>query len=107
MTNDVGIPKHMRDNLHSNWTIQEILAILPEFRWIDDGGDLLAFRLAGVVPHRSVYVYLYGEDPRLISFDLEDESVETGEWDHAVKRGSVRSLKDLRTQVRAWLTARA
>jgi hypothetical protein len=96
----------MRDNLHSSWTIQEILAALPEFRRIDDGGDLLAFRLAGAIPHRSVYVYLYGDDPRLIHFDLEDESVETGEWDHAINRGSVRSLEDLRPQVRVWLMAR-
>jgi hypothetical protein len=93
----------MRDILRSNWSIAVILAELPEFRRIDDGTDLLAFRLAGAIPRRSAYVYVYGKDPDLIEFDLEDESVETGDWDHTVRRGSAQSIAELRTVLLAWL----
>jgi hypothetical protein len=93
----------MRDNLRSNWSVPQLLAGLRDFHRTDHGGDLLAFRLAGAAPQRSVYVYLYGEDPDLIHFDLEDESAETGEWDHAVRRGSARSAEELRAIVCAWL----
>jgi hypothetical protein len=93
----------MRDNLHSNWSLATLLAALPEFRRTDDGIDLLAFRLAGAIPQHSVYVYLYGGDPDLIHFDLEDESANTDEWDHAVRRGSARSIAELRAVVLAWL----
>src|SRR5262245_24763703 len=93
----------MKDKLRSNWSVSALLAELPAFRRVDGGADLLAFRLAGAVPQRSVYVYLYGEDPSLIHFDLEDESAETGQWDHAVRSGSVRSVEELRTVVGSWL----
>lgn len=92
----------MEDHLSSNWSALGLLAALIEFRRIDDGSDLLAFRLAGEIPQRSVYVYLYGEDPAAIHFDLEDES-EIGEWDQAVKRGAVRSVAELRTVLHGWL----
>lgn len=93
----------MRNLLRTNWTIEPLLEALRDFRRTDDGTDLLAFRVAGDTPQRSVYVYLYGNDPDLINFDLEDDSVETGEWDHAVERGSVRSIDDLRAFVVRWL----
>jgi len=76
---------------------------LHDFQRTDDGADLLALGVAGVMPQRSVYFYLYGDDPDLIHFDLEDESVETGEWDNTVERGSVRSIEDLRVIVVRWL----
>jgi len=93
----------MKDLLRTNWTIEPLLAALHDFQRTDDGVDLLAFRVAGSMPQRSAYVYLYGDNPDLINFDLEDESVETGEWDHAVQRGSVRSIPDLRAIVVRWL----
>jgi hypothetical protein len=80
-----------------------VLAALPGLRRVDDGSDLLAFRLAGTSPTRSVYVYLYGGAPDLISFDLEDEAVESGTWDHAVVRGQTHSLAELRRAVVQWL----
>lgn len=93
----------MRDMLRTNWTIEPLVAALRDFRRTDDGTDLLAFRVAGRLPQRSVYVYLYGDNPDLINFDLEDEGVETGEWDHAVQRGSVRSVEELQKIVTRWL----
>jgi hypothetical protein len=93
----------MRDLLRTNWTIEPLLAALRDFRRVDDGTDLLAFRVAATGRQRSVYVYLYGGDPDLINFDLEDESVETEEWDHAVERGSVGTIDDLRAIVIRWL----
>ena len=93
----------MPNNLHSNWSVPELLAGLRHFRRADDGSDLLAFRVVGDFPHRAVFVYLYGKDPDLIHFDLEDESRETRNWDHAVRRGSVRSLEELRSVVASWL----
>jgi hypothetical protein len=97
----------VRDKLRSNWSVPVLRATLPEFQRTDDGTDLLAFRVAGAVPHRSVFVYLYGEDPDLIHYDLEDVAAETGEWDHAVARGSVRSVDELRAIVRGWLLGKS
>jgi hypothetical protein len=97
----------LRDKLYSNWSVSELLAQFSEFRRTDDGNDILAFRLAGNLPQRSVYVYLYGEDPDLIHFDLEDELAETDEWDHTVHSGSVRSPEELRGVVFAWLKREA
>jgi hypothetical protein len=79
------------------------MAALPDVRRIDDEADLLAFRVAGASPTRAAYIYLYGDDPNVISFDLEDESVNTGEWDHAVRRAQTRSLAELREVVLDWL----
>ena len=93
----------VQDNLRSHWSVPELLAQLPDFRRVDDGSDLLAFRLAGAFPHRSVYVYLYGENPDLIHYDLEDESAPTEQWDHAVRRGSACSVGELREVVGSWL----
>jgi len=93
----------MQDNLRSNWSVSALLAGLREFRRSDDGSDLLAFRVFGSIPHRFVFVYLYGNDPDLIHFDLEDESAKTAEWDYAVVRGSVRSLDELQDVVHSWL----
>jgi hypothetical protein len=93
----------VKDNLRSNWTIEGLLTRLPAFRRVDDRGDGLAFRVAGVSPTRTAYVYLYGEDPDLIHYDLEDESVENGEWDHAVERGSVGSVEELCVVLQRWL----
>jgi hypothetical protein len=93
----------MADPLDSNWTVPQVLAALPGLRRVDDGDDLLAFRVAGACLTRTAYVYLYGGTPELISFDLEDEAVETGEWDHAVQRGQTRSLAELRAVVSEFL----
>lgn len=89
----------MVDPLHSNWTVPQVFAALSGLRRVDDGSD----RVTGVSPTRSGYVYLYGGNPDLISFDLEDDAVETGEWDHAIRRGQTRSLDELRAVLSAWL----
>lgn len=89
--------------LYSIWTVPQVLAALPRLRRLDDGSDLLAVRVAGASPTRTAYIYLYGGDPDVISFDLEDETAESGEWDQAVRRGEARSLAELRAQVFGWL----
>ncbi len=94
----------MRDILQTNWSVEPLLETLRDFRRIDDGSDLLAFHVVGVAPQRAVFVYLYGEDPDLIHYDLEDEAVDTGEWDHAVERGSVCCSDELRAVVVRWLS---
>lgn len=93
----------MSDPLRSNWSLDNLLAQLPGLRRVDDGGDLLAFRVAGLSPSRTAYVYLYGDDPALIHYDLEDPSIDDGEWDHAVERGSVASGERLRALLDDWL----
>ncbi len=93
----------MADSLDTNWALDEVLAAISGVRRVDDGVDLLAFRVAGASPTRTAYVYLYGSDPDTISFDLEDEAADTGEWDHAVRRGETRSLAELRDVVLDWL----
>jgi hypothetical protein len=98
-----GSNNAMGNNLRSNWSVRNLLAELSEFQRTDDAGDNLAFRLVGAIPDRSVYVYLYGEDPDLIHFDLEDNSIATGEWDHAVRRDSVGTVAELRVIVCDWL----
>lgn len=92
----------MTDKLRSNWEINDLLQHLPEYRHQDVGG-LLEYRLAGSHPTRTAYVYLYGENPNLIHYDLEDPTVDTGEWDHAVERGSVSSVEDLKSVLSRWL----
>jgi hypothetical protein len=94
----------MADGHHSNWTVPQVLTALPELRRVDDGSDLLAFRVIGASPNRAAYVYLYGGAPDLISYDLEDKAAETGEWDHALRRGSTDSLGELQEVVSAWLS---
>jgi hypothetical protein len=95
--------KQIADVLRSNWTVPQVLAALPGVRRVDDGSDLLAFRVAGASPTRRVSVYMYSGDPDLISFDLEDEAADTGAWDHAVRRGVTRSLVELRDVILDWL----
>lgn len=92
----------MADALHSKWTIPQVLAAFPDVVRVDSGGDLLAARVRGSIPTRTVYLYLYGNDPDAISFDLED-AADTTTWDHAVQRGQVRSLSELREIVTGWL----
>ena len=94
----------MADALHSNWSVPQVLAALTGVRRVDAGADLLAFRVAGESPTRTVYVYLYGDDPDRISFDLEDSTANTGAWDHAVQHGETRSLSELREVVKGWLS---
>jgi hypothetical protein len=94
----------MPDALHSNWTIPQILVALPGLLRVDDGSDLLACRVTSANPTRTAYVYLYGNDQDLISFDLEDEAAETGKWDHAVRCGQTGSLAELREVVLGWLS---
>ena len=93
----------MRDRLLSNWSVPQLLEVLQGYTRCDDGVDLLAFRLSGVVPHRCVYVYLYGDNPDLIHFDLEDRSAGAEELDYTVRRGAVQTREELRTVVRLWL----
>lgn len=93
----------MRDRLQSNGSVPQILEALQGYTRCDDGVDLLAFRLSGVVRHRRVYVYLYGDDPDLIHFDLEDRSAASEALDYAVRRGAVRSTDELLAVVRLWL----
>jgi hypothetical protein len=59
--------------------------------------------LAGASPTRAAYVYLYGGDPGLISFDLEGAAADAGEWDYAARRGQAWSLAELREAVLGWL----
>jgi hypothetical protein len=87
----------------SNWSVQGLLAGLAGYRRVDRGGELLAFRVAGGSASRSVYVYLYGEDPAAIHFDLEDATPIRPGWDQPPERGSVRSAGDLALVVRWWL----
>jgi hypothetical protein len=96
----------MQSPLQSNWQVSSLLSQLPGFQRVDDGWDLLAFRISGTLPKRFVYVYLYGNDPDEINYDLEDESSEAGEWDNAVSRGAVRSVADLRTVCEPWLNGK-
>ncbi|WP_144043587.1 hypothetical protein [Rhodopirellula baltica] len=91
------------DPLSSNWTIEEVLKALPDVDRVDELGDMLAFRVAGTHATRTAYVYLYCNDLDTISYDLEDESVDNGEWDHAVNRGTTESLEELRQVVYLWL----
>lgn len=91
----------------SNWTVHGLLARLPEFRRVDRGTELLAFRLAGDAPGRTVYVQLYGEDPTAIHFDLEDLNATFPEWDRTPEQGSVTSIGDLALVLRWWLADRA
>src|SRR4051794_33659701 len=93
----------MQDQPRSIWSAPELLEALPGYSRCDDGTDLLAFRLAGTVPQRFVYVYLYGDAPDLINYDLEDRSAATVEWDYTVQRGSARTANELRVVVRCWL----
>ena len=88
---------------HSNWSVHGLLDKLHGYRRIDRGGELLAFRLAGNSPSRSVYVYLYGEDPGAIHFDLEDSSPVRPDWEQPPEHGSVWSAGDLELVVRWWL----
>jgi len=92
----------MRDPLDSNWSVDAILPELAGYRRVDDGGDLLAFRMAGPASNRFLFVYLYGSDPDYIHYDLEDPSVDNYEWDHAIERGSVRTVADLRSICERW-----
>ena len=97
----------MHNPLDSNWTVRKILTSLCGFRRVDDGADLLAFRMAGLAPRRFVYVYLYGDNPDLIHYDLENLAIDTDEWDHAVERRSLCSAEELRDVCERWLVAAA
>jgi len=88
----------------SNWSVAGLLLKLPRFRRVDKGGELLAFRLAGNTPGRTVYVYLYGEDPSAIHFDLEQETPPNQAFDLEPEHGSAWSVGDLALILRWWLT---
>lgn len=93
----------MKDNLDSNWEISTILESLPESRRVDDGRDLLACGVKGAHASRTAYIYLYGENPDEISYDLEDIASDSKEWDSAVHRGKTESLEELCKRVQQWL----
>src|SRR5262245_17281793 len=88
----------------SNWTVAGLLTKLPGFRRVDKGSELLAFRLAGNTPGRTVYVYLYGDDPSDIHFDLEQEAPPNQAFDLEPEHGSARTIGDLALILRWWLT---
>jgi hypothetical protein len=92
-------------NFESLWTVDELLLDLGEFQRVDDGVDLSAFTLAGMIRNRNVYVYLYGPKVDTICYDLEDWSLDTGEADHALERGEVDSPQELLKLCRYWLSA--
>ncbi len=96
----------MTDNLRSNWKMDDLLQQLSAYR-LQDVGGLLEHRLAGCHSTRTAYIYLYGEDPNLIHYDLEDAAAQTNEWDHAIERGSVSSVENLRTVLQRWLVTAA
>ena len=87
-----------------DWTVEQPLAALPEYRPADDGADLLAFLLEGDAPGRRVFVDLYGPGREGIGYDLEDWTRGTGEPDHAVHRGFVRTVEELRQVCEQWLS---
>jgi hypothetical protein len=89
----------------SNWTVHGLLDKLPGYRRVDRGGELLAFRVAGDSPTRTVYIYLYGDDPSAIHFDLEDSTPARSGYDQPPEHGSVWSAGDLALVVRWWLAA--
>lgn len=93
----------MKKTMGSTWTVAGLAHCLREYRRIDDGTDNLSLSIEGDFPHRSVYIYLYGEDPDLIHYDLEDMSIDNGSWDHAVRRGSARSIEELRWIINDWV----
>ena len=88
----------------SNWTVSGLLSKLPRFRRVDLGAEHLAFRLAGNTPGRTAYVYLYGEDPADIHFDLEEDAAPAQSVEIDPEHGSVRSDGDLALVLRWWLT---
>jgi len=94
--------KNAKHGSGSFWTIAGVAKCLGEFRRIDDGSDFLALCVAGDCPHRTAYIYLYGEAPESIHFDLQDASVENGSWDHVVRKGSARSIDELRSHLTDW-----
>jgi hypothetical protein len=50
-----------------------------------------------------VYIYLYGGQPDLIHFDLEDPTSNGNEWDAAIGRGSTRTTERLLEVAHMWL----
>jgi hypothetical protein len=91
----------------SRWSVHGLLTTLNGYRRVDRGSEALAFRVVGDSPARSVYVYLYGDDPAAIHFDLEDSTELRPGWDQPPERGSVWSAGDLALVVRWWLAAPA
>lgn len=87
----------------SQWSVPGLLAKLSGFRRVDRGDEMLAFRVVGDVPDRSVYIYLYGDDPAAIHFDLEESTELRPGWDQPPEHGSVWSAGDLALVVRWWL----
>ncbi len=87
----------------SNWTIEEVLAVLREYPRLDDGVDQLALRVGSRSSDRAMYVYLYGLNPAQIHFDLEDMAAGSEQWDGSVARGSVTTVDRLALVAREWL----
>lgn len=87
----------------SSWAIDKILHLFSGYQRVDDGTDTLAARVVSNSSNRRMYFYLYGEDPALIHFDLEDPDADTHEWDGAVGRGTVKNPANLLTVARTWL----
>ena len=87
----------------SKWSVPGLLARLSGYRRVDQGREALAFRVVGDSPMRSVYVYLYGDDPDAIHFDLEDTTEQLPGLEQPPEHGSVWSDGDLALVVRWWL----
>ncbi|MBL8740106.1 MAG: hypothetical protein JNK04_03395 [Myxococcales bacterium] len=87
----------------SSWHVDQLLAALSQFDRIDDAADDLAFRIGAPSAQRTMYVHLYGGDPWLIHFDLEDPTQAPTSWDHRISSGAVEDVESLRTMAEAWL----
>jgi hypothetical protein len=98
-----GVSGRGADTLQSDWDVRELLAELAQYTRADDGSDLLAFRIKGSSSARTMYIYLYGGQPDLIHFDLEDPTSNGNEWDAAIGRGSTRTTERLLEVAHMWL----
>jgi hypothetical protein len=94
---------HLADALRSNWEAQDLLSELARYPRADDGTDRMAFRIKSTSSARTMYVYLYGGQPDLIHFDLEDPTSDAVEWDAAVGRGSAGTKERLLEVAHLWL----
>jgi hypothetical protein len=98
-----AVPGESVEPPRSNWDVRDLLSELAQYRRIDDGADPMAFRIRSSSSARTMYVYLYGGQPDLIHFDLEDPSSPSVEWDAAVGRGSAKTKGRLLEVARTWL----
>ena len=99
----------MRLTVSTKWTIDSILKALNAdgciYKRVDEGADMLACRLVGVAGHHYVYINLYSSKTQ-ITYDLEDDRASGVDWDHAIERGKVSGIDELRRLCDAWLNGK-